>query len=74
MSNGIDYLDQAGAILTALKRIVHEKQEESGRQFPTKDEWLAVDRAIKATGFDINAAFSSVEVSEWQATLESGLR
>ncbi|MBN7314135.1 hypothetical protein [Mycobacteroides abscessus] len=74
MSNDIDYLDQAGAILTALKRIIGAKQKESGRQYPTKDEWLTIDRAIKATGFDINAAFSSSAVREWQSTLESGLR
>ncbi|RIS55378.1 hypothetical protein [Mycobacteroides abscessus] len=74
MSNDIDYLDQAGAILTALKRVVREKQKASGRQYPTKDEWLTIDSAIKATGFDINAAFSSGAVREWQTTLESALR
>ncbi len=74
MSNDIDYLDQAGAILTALKRVVGAKQKETGRQYPTNDEWLTVDRAIKATRFDINAAFSSGAVTEWQSTLESALR
>ncbi|SKO35631.1 Uncharacterised protein [Mycobacteroides abscessus subsp. abscessus] len=70
----IDYRDQAGAILTALKRIIRANQEENTRPSPTKDEWLAIDRAIAATGFNVNADWSGTAADEWESTLKAALR
>lgn len=70
----IDYQDQAGAILTALKRIIRARQDERGHLSPTKDEWLAIDRAIAATGFNINADWSGTTADEWESTLTAALR
>lgn len=67
-------LDQAGMILYALKDILHERQKEHGRPWPTDSEWQTINEAITATGFKINAPFSRGGMEEWRSSLEAALR
>lgn len=68
-------LEQAGMIIHALKNLLRERQVVHGRGgYPTDSDWLTIDRAIAATGFEINAPAARAGSEGWQSTLESALR
>ncbi|EFG78803.1 MULTISPECIES: hypothetical protein [Mycobacterium] len=69
----MDYVEQAGMILYALKKILQERQKLRGVSSPTEDEWRAINGAIAATGFKVDEPWSSAGMGEWQATLEHAL-
>lgn len=72
-SASMNYLEQAGMILYALKRVLQEHQSEHDRSSPTEDEWLTINRAIAATGFSVDEPWSRAGMGEWHATLEDAL-
>ena len=73
--SGITNLEQAGMILHALKNLLRERQAVHGRGgYPTDSDWVAIDRAIAATGFKVDEPVARAGSDGWQSTLESALR
>lgn len=60
-------------ILYALTNVLRERQAVHGRLYPTDSDWIAINRAIAATGFKADE-LSRPRTDEWQATLDSALR
>lgn len=74
-STGMTNLEQAGMILHALKNLLRERQAVHGRGgYPTDSDWVAIDRAIAATGFKVDEPVARAGSDGWQSTLESALR
>lgn len=72
--SGITNLEQAGMILHALKNLLRERQVVHGRVYPTDSDWVAIDRAIAATGFKVDDPSARAGSHGWQSTLDSALR
>ncbi len=67
-------IEQAGMILHALKNLLRERQVVHGRVYPTDSDWVAIDRAIAATGFKVDDPSARAGSDGWQSTLDSALR
>ena len=67
-------VNDAGTILYALKMLLRQHQEATGATSLTASEWLGLDQAIAATGFNVNRPFERAAVGEWQSGLTAALR